>query len=44
VTIKEKAEMLLDCVNELCLFCRKYEWEHDGACEGCKWYKVKCDE
>mgnify|MGYP000120358922 CR=1 FL=1 len=23
--------------NELCQYCGKYKYAHDGACDGCKW-------
>ena len=36
-----KAE-LHDCVNELCLRCGRYRQEHMGACDGCRWKKVRC--
>ena len=31
----------MDAVNELCLKCGKYELEHEGACDGCKWLELK---
>lgn len=34
-------QLLLDCVDELCLKCGKYENEHEGACDGCKWFAIK---
>ena len=37
-------ELLQECVDELCLHCGKYINEHEGACEGCKWYSVKNGE
>ena len=30
-----------DCVNELCLKCGRYNREHDGACDGCRWLKPR---
>ncbi len=24
-------------INELCQYCGKYKYAHDGACDGCKW-------
>lgn len=33
--------LLIDCINELCAYCGKYEWEHEGACDGCKWLRYK---
>lgn len=32
---------LRDAINELCLECGKYELEHEGACDGCRWKKTK---
>lgn len=32
---------LWDCVNELCLKCGSYRDEHLGACDGCRWKKVR---
>lgn len=32
---------LRDCVNELCLQCGQYRDEHKGACDGCRWKKVR---
>ena len=34
---------LHDCVNELCLYCGNYHMAHQGACDGCRWKKVKED-
>jgi len=33
--------LLLDCIDELCLKCGKYETEYEGSCDGCKWHKIK---
>ena len=30
-----------DCVNELCYECGQYKQEHEGACAGCRWLKVR---
>ena len=38
-----KAE-LHDCVNELCMLCGQYCQEHLGACDGCRWKKVRRGE
>ena len=35
---------LKDCVNELCLHCCRYEREHLGACDKCRWKKVRRGE
>lgn len=32
---------LQDCVNELCLQCGQYREAHNGACDSCRWLKVK---
>ena len=32
---------LHDCVNELCLKCGSYRYEHEGACSDCRWKTVK---
>ena len=32
---------LQDCINELCVYCGCYELEHLGACDKCRWYKIK---
>ena len=24
-------------INELCQYCGKYKYAHEGACDGCKW-------
>ena len=39
--INETETELKDCVNELCLTCGLYEKAHQGACDGCRWLKVK---
>lgn len=36
-------ELLMDCINELCLECGKYEYEFMGDCDGCKWYAIKTE-
>lgn len=41
VRIKETEADLKDCTNELCLKCGLYENAHKGACDGCRWLKVK---
>ena len=30
-----------DCINELCCYCPKVQREHLGACDGCRWKKIK---
>lgn len=32
-------KMLKDCRNELCLKCGNYKQAHNGACDGCRWYR-----
>jgi len=32
---------LRDCVNELCYKCGRYQHEHEGACDGCRWKAIK---
>lgn len=32
---------LRDAINEVCLACGKYELEHEGACDGCRWKATK---
>ena len=34
-------ELLQDAINELCNKCGKYETEHLGSCDGCKWLRYK---
>ena len=41
VRINETETDLKDCTNELCLKCGLYENAHKGACDGCRWLKVK---
>ncbi len=40
-TVKHYELMLKNCVNELCYRCGEYRNEHLGACDGCKWKKVR---
>ena len=30
-----------ELINELCLKCGRYQEEHNGACDGCKWLGIK---
>ena len=42
VQMKESLKMSLsECVNELCLRCKSYLEEHNGACDGCRWKAVR---
>ena len=34
-------ELLHDAINELCNKCGKYETEHLGSCDGCRWLRYK---
>jgi hypothetical protein len=34
---RELLSALQDARNELCLKCRKYREEHNGACDNCRW-------
>lgn len=42
--IERYKHQLKDCVNELCCRCGAYSHEHYGACNGCKWKKVRCGD
>lgn len=42
--IEKYKRQLKDCVNELCCRCGRYRNEHLGACDGCKWKKVRCGD
>ena len=37
---KDRIDMR-DCVNEMCSLCGAYKREHEGACDKCRWKKVK---
>ena len=39
--INQTESDLHDCVNELCLKCGSYSEAHNGACDDCRWLKVK---
>ena len=43
-TVAHYKRLLKDCVNELCSRCGRYRNEHLGACNGCKWKKVRCGD
>ena len=34
-------DLLMECIDELCLKCGSYELEHEGACDHCKWKQIK---
>ena len=40
-TVQDPEGELKDCVNELCLQCGSYKHEHEGACDGCRWLKIR---
>ena len=37
VAVKEEQSELHAMKNELCQYCGKYKYAHDGACDGCRW-------
>jgi hypothetical protein len=43
VQVNSMESDLHDCVNELCLKCGSYHEAYLGACDGCRWKKVKED-
>ncbi len=38
---EELKNKLHDAVNELCVLCGKYQFEHVGMCDGCRWKQEK---
>ena len=44
IRIENLQATLHDCVNELCYQCGQYRKEHLGACDSCRWKKVRCGE
>lgn len=34
-------KLLADCIDELCLKCGRYENQHEGSCDHCKWFAIK---
>ena len=38
---EELKNKLHDSVNELCVLCGKYQFEHVGMCDGCRWKQEK---
>lgn len=38
---EELKNKLHDAVNELCVLCGKYQFEHIGMCDGCRWKQEK---
>ena len=41
IEIANLKAQLRDCINELCCYCPKVQREHLGACDGCRWKKIK---
>ncbi len=37
VAVKEEQSELHATKNELCQYCGKYKYAHEGACDGCRW-------
>ena len=40
-TVQDTEGKLKDAVNELCLKCGSYKYEHEGACDDCPWLKIR---
>lgn len=40
-TLRKVRLELKTCANELCFKCGKYEFEYQGACNGCRWLPVR---
>lgn len=40
VAVKEEQSELHAMKNELCQYCGKYKYAHEGACNGCKWWEM----
>lgn len=34
-------KLLEECIDELCLKCGRYENQHEGSCDHCKWFATK---
>ncbi len=41
IEIANLKAQLRDCINELCCYCPKIQMEHLGACDDCRWKKIK---
>ena len=41
IEIENLKSQLKDCINYLCYKCGCYKQEHLGACDLCKWKKIK---
>lgn len=40
VAVKEEQSELQVMKNELCQYCGKYKYAHEGACYGCRWREM----
>lgn len=40
VAVEEEQSELHAMKNELCQYCGKYKYAHEGACVGCKWMET----
>lgn len=40
VAVKEEQSELHAMNNELCQYCGKYKYAHEGACYGCRWREM----
>ena len=40
VAVKEEQSELHAMKNELCQYCGKYKYAHEGACYGCRWMEM----
>lgn len=40
VAVKEEPSELHAMKNELCQYCGKYKYAHEGACYGCRWREM----
>ena len=40
VAVEEEQSELHAMKNELCQYCGKYKYAHEGACDGCKWREL----
>lgn len=40
VAVKEEQSELHVMKNELCQYCGKYKYAHEGACYGCRWREM----
>lgn len=40
VAVEEEQSELHAMKNELCQYCGKYKYAHEGACDGCRWREM----